>query len=122
PEPVPVEVPTQPREAPAETPTPVELPPSTPSPAQPTSEVGTAPHPPAGTFSPSSDGEKEEAPTPHPPLDGEGRHEVAGRGDSADADASQHPRAVPGTSPIEGEAKSPPVPGSQPTPGPKPAP
>ncbi|RWK00649.1 MAG: signal recognition particle-docking protein FtsY, partial [Mesorhizobium sp.] len=48
---------------------------------------------------------------PHPPLDGEGRHEVAGRGDSADAGASHpHPRAALGTSPIEGEVEVAPTP------------
>ncbi|CDX52504.1 Signal recognition particle receptor FtsY [Mesorhizobium plurifarium] len=56
---------------------------------------------------------------PHPPLDGEGRHEVAGRGDSAAAGASHpHPRAVLGTSPIEGEVK----PAPQPAPSHRPAP
>ncbi|WJI37217.1 signal recognition particle-docking protein FtsY [Mesorhizobium opportunistum] len=130
PEPAPVEVPVPPAEIPAETP-PVEVPPAAPS-AQPISEASAAPHPPAGTFSPYSDGEKEEAPTPHPPLDGEGRHEAAGRGDSADAGASHpHPRAALGTSPIEGEVKrtppdaiSAPVEAQpvQPRPEPKPAP
>ncbi|TIP55343.1 MAG: signal recognition particle-docking protein FtsY, partial [Mesorhizobium sp.] len=38
---------------------------------------------------------------PHPPLDGEGRREAAGRGDSAEA-AHPHPRVALGTSPIEG--------------------
>ncbi|WP_430011162.1 signal recognition particle-docking protein FtsY [Mesorhizobium opportunistum] len=105
PEPAPVEVPVPPVEIPAEQPAPVEVPPAAP-PAQPTSEASAAPHPPAGAFSPYRDGEKEEAPTPHPPLDGEGRHEVAGRGDSAGAGASHpHPRAALGTSPIEGEVK-----------------
>jgi len=118
-----------------------------------------APHPPAGTFSPYSDGEKEEAPAPasstpspsrgedkgdgqrqtaedsapppgampppHPPLDGEGRHEVAGRGDSADVDAS-HPRAAPETVPVEAKVEVAPQPESQPAPPPtqqpKPAP
>ncbi|MBM2715446.1 signal recognition particle-docking protein FtsY [Mesorhizobium caraganae] len=47
---------------------------------------------------------RDEAPAPHPPVDGEGRHEVAGRGDSADAD-HPHPQASLGTSPIEGEVK-----------------
>ncbi|CDX40152.1 Signal recognition particle receptor FtsY [Mesorhizobium plurifarium] len=56
---------------------------------------------------------------PHPPLDGEGRHEVAGRGDSAAAGASHpHPRAALGTSPIEGEIE----PAPQPAPSHQPAP
>lgn len=54
--------------------------------------------------------ELEPAPAPHPPLDGGGRSEAAGRGDSADAD---HPRAALETSPIEGEVK----PEPQPVPG-----
>ncbi|MDG4876732.1 signal recognition particle-docking protein FtsY [Mesorhizobium sp. WSM4935] len=59
---------------------------------------------------------------PHPPLDGEGRHEVAGRGDSADAGAGHpHPRAALGTSPIEGEVE--PAPQQVPEePKPEPAP
>ncbi|MFC3326446.1 signal recognition particle-docking protein FtsY [Mesorhizobium cantuariense] len=105
PEPAPVEVPT-PAEVPAETPTPIEVPTPAPSPLQPSSEVSAAPHPPAGTFSPYSDGEKDEisAPTPHPPLDGEGRREAAGWGGSAGA-SHPHPRAALGTSPIEGEVE-----------------
>lgn len=64
---------------------------------------------------------REQEPAPHPPLDGEGRHEVAGRGDSADAGASHpHPRAALGTSPIEGEVG--PAPASQPTLEPRSAP
>ncbi|TPN47860.1 signal recognition particle-docking protein FtsY [Mesorhizobium sp. B1-1-9] len=119
PEQAPVEVPVPPAEVPAEQPAPVEVPPAAPS-AQPTSKASAAPHPPAGTFSSYRDGEKEEAPAPHPPLDGEGRREAAGWGDSADADASHpHPQASLGTSPIEGEVKPAPVP---PPPEPKPAP
>src|SRR6476660_9330693 len=50
-------------------------------------------------------------PAPHPPLDGEGLHEVAGRGNSADASADHpHPQAALGTSPIEGEVKDAPQP------------
>nr|WP_306440480.1 signal recognition particle-docking protein FtsY [Mesorhizobium sp. SARCC-RB16n] len=60
PEPAPVEVPTPPVEVPApvEVPTPssVEVPP--PAYEQPASEVGAAPHPPAGAFSPYRDGEE----------------------------------------------------------------
>ncbi|ARP62822.1 signal recognition particle-docking protein FtsY [Mesorhizobium sp. WSM1497] len=69
PEPAPVEVPT-PAEVPAETPAPIEVPTPAPSPLQPSSKAGAAPHPPAGTFSPYSDGEKEEvsAPTPEAPA------------------------------------------------------
>ncbi|TRC78243.1 signal recognition particle-docking protein FtsY [Mesorhizobium sp. WSM4310] len=105
PEPAPIEVPVPPAEIPAETPAPVEVP------------------PPAA----------EATPAPHPPLDGEGRHAVAGRGrgDGANASAS-HPRAAPGTSPIEGEVRRTPVetqpviaeitPEPQPVPQPKPEP
>ncbi|TIQ26655.1 signal recognition particle-docking protein FtsY [Mesorhizobium sp.] len=63
--------------------------------------------------------EPEAIPAPHPPLDGEGRREAAGWGDSAGAGAS-HPRASLGTSPIEAEVTREPVP--QPPPEPKPAP
>ena len=123
PEPAPVEVPAPPSEVPVETPVPLEVPPVEGPSAEPTLEVGAAPHPPAGTFSPYRDGEKEEAPAPHPPLDGEGRHEVAGRGDSADVDASHpHPRATLGTSPIEGEVEVVPQPAPPPTQQPKPTP
>ncbi|RUW20082.1 signal recognition particle-docking protein FtsY, partial [Mesorhizobium sp. M1E.F.Ca.ET.041.01.1.1] len=46
----------------------------------------------------------EQEPAPYPPHRGEGRHEVAGRGESADAGASHpHPRAALGTSPSMGE-------------------
>ena len=67
PEPAPVEVPAPPSEEPAETPAPIEVPPAAPPSIEPTSEVGAAP--PAGTFSPYSDGEKREAspPAPIPP-------------------------------------------------------
>ncbi|MEZ2329831.1 signal recognition particle-docking protein FtsY [Mesorhizobium sp. RCC_202] len=67
PEPAPVEVPASPSEVPAETPAPIEVPPVAPPSVEPTSEVGAAPHPPAGTFSPYSDGEKVEVPAPAPP-------------------------------------------------------
>lgn len=99
PEPAPVEVPT-PAEVPAEAPAPIEVPqPASPS-TQPTAVA---------------------APAPHPPLDGEGRREAAGWGDSAGA---SHPRAALGTSPIEGEVKPAPAPllVPQPAPEPKPAP
>ncbi|ESY01722.1 cell division protein FtsY [Mesorhizobium sp. LNJC399B00] len=102
-EPAPVEVPT-PADTPAEPAAPIEVPQPSAPPAQPTSEVSAAPHPPAGTFSPYSHGEKDEA--PHPPLDGEGRREAAGWGDGADASANHpHPQASLGTSPIKGEVK-----------------
>ncbi|MDX8443731.1 signal recognition particle-docking protein FtsY [Mesorhizobium australafricanum] len=48
---------------------------------------------------------RKQEPAPHPPLDGEGRHEVAGRGDGADV-GHPHPRATLGTSPIEGEVEA----------------
>ncbi|RWO82952.1 MAG: signal recognition particle-docking protein FtsY [Mesorhizobium sp.] len=63
--------------------------------------------------------EPEAIPAPRPPLDGEGRREAAGLGDSAGA-SHPHPRASLGTSPIAGEVKREPVP--QPPPEPKPAP
>ncbi|RWO86464.1 signal recognition particle-docking protein FtsY [Mesorhizobium sp.] len=63
--------------------------------------------------------EPEAIPAPHPPLDGEGRREAAGWGDSAGA-SHPHPRASLGTSPLDGEVKREPVP--QPPPEPKPAP
>ncbi|WP_217574387.1 signal recognition particle-docking protein FtsY [Mesorhizobium sp. GbtcB19] len=66
PEPAPVEVPTPPSEVPAETPAPIEVPPAEAPSVEPTAEAGAAPHPPAGTFSPYRDGEKNEAPTPAP--------------------------------------------------------
>ncbi|TPM39884.1 signal recognition particle-docking protein FtsY [Mesorhizobium sp. B2-2-3] len=77
PEPAPAEVPT-PAEAPVETPAPIEIP-ATPSSAQP-SQAGAAPHPPAGTFSPYSDGEKEEVPSPTPPSLRPSRGEGKGEG------------------------------------------
>ncbi|BCG99085.1 signal recognition particle-docking protein FtsY [Mesorhizobium loti] len=62
-------------------------------------------------------------PAPHPPVDGEGLHEVAGRGDSADASADHpHPQAALGTSPIEGEVKDAPQPSPVEEPAPEPAP
>ncbi|MCH4555359.1 fused signal recognition particle receptor [Mesorhizobium sp. USDA 4775] len=62
-------------------------------------------------------------PAPHPPLDGEGLHEVAGRGNSADASADHpHPQAALGTSPIEGEVKDAPQPSPVEEPAPEPAP
>ncbi|MER9006715.1 hypothetical protein NKI15_24140, partial [Mesorhizobium sp. M0862] len=51
--------------------------------------------------------EEPEPPTPHPPLDGEGRHEVAGRGESADAGAPHPPPpASGGAAPREGGGKA----------------
>ena len=59
---------------------------------------------------------------PHPPLDGEGRHEAARR-DGADASASHpEPQASLGTSPIEGEVKPAPEPAPVEEPKPEPAP
>ncbi|PBC06880.1 signal recognition particle-docking protein FtsY [Mesorhizobium sp. WSM3859] len=101
PEPAPVEVPTPPSEVPAETPTPIEVPPAAPPSVEPSSaKVGAAPHPPAGTFSPYRDGEKEEAPTPAPPSPRPSRGEGKGEGQrqlpedlapSAEADAEIAP-------------------------------
>ncbi|MDX8527343.1 signal recognition particle-docking protein FtsY [Mesorhizobium sp. MSK_1335] len=93
PEPAPQEVPApapaQPdiepsRPEPRPEPAPVEVPPAeVPSiePAsEPASEVSAAPHPPAGTFSPYRDGEKDEAPTPAPPSPRPSRGEGKGEG------------------------------------------
>ncbi|RWM01865.1 MAG: signal recognition particle-docking protein FtsY [Mesorhizobium sp.] len=79
PEPAPVEVPMPPSEVPAETPLP-EIPPAAPPSIEPSSKVGAAPHPPAGTFSPYRDGEKDEAPTPAPPSPRPSRGEGRGEG------------------------------------------
>ncbi|WP_457151661.1 signal recognition particle-docking protein FtsY [Mesorhizobium sp. P5_C1] len=102
PEPVPVEVPAPPVEAPAETPAP-EIPPAEISPPirQP---APIEQQPVRAEIAP----EIQAAPAPHPPLDGEGRREAAGRDGSAGA-GHPHPRAALGTSPIEGEVK--PAPG-----------
>ncbi|RWD78720.1 MAG: signal recognition particle-docking protein FtsY [Mesorhizobium sp.] len=116
PEPAPVEVPTPPSEVPAETPTPLEIPPAEALPPirQP---APIEQQPVRAEIAP----EVEVAPALHPPLDGEGRHEVAGRGDSADAGASHpHPRAALGTSPIEGEVTPAPVPSPSTQPAPPP--
>ncbi|ODA92084.1 signal recognition particle-docking protein FtsY [Mesorhizobium sp. SEMIA 3007] len=94
PEPAPIEVPAPPAEIPVETPAPIEVPPPAAPSAQPTLEAGAAPHPPAGTFSPDRDGEKEaasdatpslanieeEAPTPTPPSPRTSRGEGKGEG------------------------------------------
>ncbi|TGP22015.1 MULTISPECIES: signal recognition particle-docking protein FtsY [unclassified Mesorhizobium] len=111
PEPAPVEIPATVPEIPVEAPTP-EIPPAEVMPPvrQP---APVEPEPVRAEIAP----EIEAAPTPHPPLDGEGRHEVAGRGAGADAGASHpHPRAALGTSPIGGEVG--PAPVSQPSPKP----
>ncbi|WP_322417092.1 signal recognition particle-docking protein FtsY [Mesorhizobium huakuii] len=68
PEPAPIEVPAPPAEFPVETPAPVEVPPPAAPAVQPTSKVSAAPHPPAGTFSPYKDGEKEAASDAAPSL------------------------------------------------------
>ncbi|RWA59093.1 signal recognition particle-docking protein FtsY [Mesorhizobium sp.] len=80
PEPSPIEVPTLPSEVPADTPSPIEIPPAEAPSIEPSSEVGAAPHPPADTFSPHSDGEKEEGPTPTPPSPRPSRGEGKGEG------------------------------------------
>ena len=79
PEIVPEEPDSQPEPAPVEVPAPVEAPSSIPSARLP-SEAGAAPHPPAGTFSPYSDGEKESAPTLTPPSPRTSRGEGKGEG------------------------------------------
>ncbi|WP_136622126.1 MULTISPECIES: signal recognition particle-docking protein FtsY [Mesorhizobium] len=100
PEPAPVEVP-MPADVPAETPAPIEVPTPVPSPLQPSSDIDAAPHPPAGTFSPYSDGEKgasdvaapprsdieKEAPTLTPPSPRSSRGEGKGEGQREPAQA-----------------------------------
>ncbi|TIQ35663.1 MAG: signal recognition particle-docking protein FtsY [Mesorhizobium sp.] len=106
PEPVPVEVPTPPSEVPTVTPAP-EIPPASPSSAQPSSEAGAAPHPPAGTFSPYRDGEKEEAPAPATPSPRSSRGEGKGEGqrqpveDLAPDAAAEIPPPIRQPAPIE---------------------
>lgn len=122
PEIVPSQPEPEPESAPVEIPATVpEIPVEAPTPEIPSAEVmppvrqpaPVEPEPVRAEIAP----EIEAAPTPHAPLDGEGRHEVAGRGASADAGASHpHPRAALGTSPIEGEVG--PAPVSQPQPKP----
>ncbi|WP_430694680.1 signal recognition particle-docking protein FtsY [Mesorhizobium dulcispinae] len=87
PEPAPVEVPTPPSEVPAETPVPPEIPPAAPPAIEPSSEAGAAPHPPAGTFSPYRDGEKEKAPAPTPPSPRPSRGEGEGQRQSVEDSA-----------------------------------
>ncbi|KUM23874.1 hypothetical protein AU467_07925 [Mesorhizobium loti] len=132
PEPAPVEVPTPPSEVPAETPAPPEIPPSSPSSAQPSSEAGAAPHPPAGPFFPHSDGEKEEVPTPTPPSPRPSRAEGKGEGrrqpaqDLAPAEPASSAEISPPirqpspveTQPIPAEVAPEPQPVPQPTPKP----
>ncbi|WP_192246422.1 signal recognition particle-docking protein FtsY [Mesorhizobium silamurunense] len=131
PEPAPVEVPIPPSEVPTETPAP-EIPPSTPSPAQPTSEVIAVPHPPAGTFSPYRDGEKEEAPTPTPSSPrrrGEGEEQRQPAQDLAQPEPASSAEISPpirqpspvATQPIPAEVAPEPQPVPQPAPEPKPS-
>ncbi|MDX8518799.1 signal recognition particle-docking protein FtsY [Mesorhizobium dulcispinae] len=99
PEPAPVEVPTPPSEAPAETPVPPEIPPAAPPAIEPSSEAGAAPHPPAGTFSPYRDGEKEKAPAPTPPSPRPSRGEGEGQRQPAQALAPAEPASSAEISP-----------------------
>ncbi|CDX22698.1 Signal recognition particle receptor FtsY [Mesorhizobium plurifarium] len=93
PEPTPVEVPTPPSEVPAETPAP-EIPPAEALPPlrQP---APVEPQPIHAEIAP----EPEAAPTPHPPLDGERRHDVAGRGDGAEVEPALVPTLQPAPEP-----------------------
>jgi fused signal recognition particle receptor len=93
PEPTPVEVPTPPSEIPAETPAP-EIPPAEALPPlrQP---APVEPQPIHAEIAP----EPEAAPTPHPPLDGERRHDVAGRGDGAEVEPALVPTLQPAPEP-----------------------
>ncbi|OHV64656.1 signal recognition particle-docking protein FtsY [Mesorhizobium sp. LCM 4577] len=93
PEPTPVEVPTPPSEIPAETPA-REIPPAEALPPlrQP---APVEPQPIHAEIAP----EPEAAPTPHPPLDGERRHDVAGRGDGAEVEPALVPTLQPAPEP-----------------------
>ena len=148
PEPAPIEVPAPPAEIPVETPAPIEVPPPAAPSAQPTLEAGAAPHPPAGTFSPYRDGEKEaasdatpslanieeEASTPTPPSPrtsrgegkGEGQRErtqdLAPAAELAPATAAPQAPAAEIAPPIRQPAPIETQPVPQPKPEPKPAP
>ncbi|CAN7265526.1 signal recognition particle-docking protein FtsY [Mesorhizobium amorphae] len=117
PEPAPVEVPTPPAEVPAETPIPVEIPPSSPSSAPPSSELGPAPHPPAGTFSPY--GEKGAVPAAAPSLADVGAAELA---PPAEIQPPVRQPAPVEPQPILAEIAPELQPVPQPAPEPKPAP
>ncbi|PBC05741.1 signal recognition particle-docking protein FtsY [Mesorhizobium sp. WSM3860] len=133
PVPAPVEVPTTPSEVPSETPMP-EIPPANPSTAQSSSEARAAPHPPAGTFSPYSDGEKEEAPAPATPSPRPSRGEGKGEGQRQPAEDLPPPEPAPPAeipppirqpAPVEPErilAEIAPEPEALPAPQPRPAP
>ncbi|TIR33232.1 MAG: signal recognition particle-docking protein FtsY, partial [Mesorhizobium sp.] len=62
---------------------------------EPSLEVGAAPHPPAGTFSPYSAGEKEEAPTPTPPSPRSSRGEDEGEAQRQPAEDLPPPEPAP---------------------------
>ncbi|MGX7875779.1 signal recognition particle-docking protein FtsY [Mesorhizobium sp. ORM6] len=135
PEPAPIEAPAPPAEVPAEQPAPVEVPPPASPSAQPTSGAGVAPHPPAGTFSPHRDGEKEEAPAPPARLreEGEGERpreaakestptvEATPEAPAAEIAPIRQPAPVE-TQPVIAEIAPEPRPVPQPKPEPKPAP
>ncbi|PBB44370.1 signal recognition particle-docking protein FtsY [Mesorhizobium sp. WSM3866] len=95
PVPGPVEVPTTPSEVPAEAPAPIEVPPGEAPSIEPSLEVGAASHPPAGTFSPYSDGQKEEAPTPTPPSPRSSRGEDEGEAQRQPAEDLPPPEPAP---------------------------
>jgi fused signal recognition particle receptor len=98
PGPAPVEVPAPPVEAPPAKPEP-EIPPAEiPAPIRQPPPV--EPQPILAEIAP----EPQATPTPHHPLDGEGRREAAGWGDSADA-SRPHRRVALETAPIEGEVE-----------------
>ncbi|TIR20605.1 MAG: signal recognition particle-docking protein FtsY [Mesorhizobium sp.] len=66
---------------------------------------------------------REQEPAPHPPLDEEGRHEVAGRGESAGGAAPQPPPEEPKAKPAPGIPPTPePIIPAEPEPLPQPEP
>jgi fused signal recognition particle receptor len=106
PEIVPAEPEGQPGPAPVEVPAPpIEVPPTIPSARPPSSEVGAAPHPPAGTFSPYRDGEKGKAPTPTPPSPRPSRGEGKGEGQREPAKDLAPPAAPAPHPPLDGEGR-----------------
>jgi fused signal recognition particle receptor len=103
PEVVPDEPERQPEPTPVEVPAPVETPSTIPTAKLP-SEVSAAPHPPAGTFSPYSDGEKGKAPTLTPPSPRPSRGEGKGEGQREPARDLAPVETVPATAAPEAPA------------------
>nr|WP_244735511.1 signal recognition particle-docking protein FtsY [Mesorhizobium sp. 113-3-9] len=121
PEPAPVELPAP--AVPTEQPAPIEVPPPAAPSAQPTSEASAAPHPPAGTFSPYSDGKKnadldasapltdieEEASTLTPPSPRSSRGEGKGEGQRQPANDVAPAAEVAPTIPAPSAEIAPPI-------------